>query len=393
MIGDPSMPESKRPRRSRTWLIGVSGLAVALALAGFGVASRLSAHAAMKTEAAEAAVPTVIVASPQAAPAVEEVVLPGQVKGLLETPIYARTSGYVKAWKTDIGARVAAGQLLAQIDSPEVDQQLRQAQADLKTAQANAAVAKSTSDRVQGLVATQSVSRQEGEDRAAGALAAASQVSAQEANVARLRQLAGFERVTAPYAGVITARSTDVGNLVNAGSGIGPELFRIADISRLRTYVQAPQSYAGRLAEGTKAELQFSDHPGKVYPATVTRTAHALDPQTRTLLVELDLDNATGTLFPGSFVEAHFKLPAAQGAARLSGNTLLFRAEGLRVAAVGPDNLVTLKPVTLGRDFGVSVEVLGGVRPGDRIILNPPASIETGDMVHVVQAKTKAAKS
>jgi RND family efflux transporter MFP subunit len=341
----------------------------------------------MKSAAQDSAIPTVIVSRLDPGAPVEEVVLPGQVKGLNETPIYARASGYVRAWKADIGARVKSGQLLAEIDAPEVDQQLRQAEADLQTAQANAAVARSTADRVQGLVATQSVSRQEGEDRAAAAAATASLVASNQANVERLRRLAGFERVTAPYAGVITARETDVGALINAGSGLGPELFRIADISRLRVYVQVPQAYAGLIATGSTAGLQFPEHPGKTYPAAVVRTAHALDPQSRTLLVELDVDNAAEELFPGSFTEVHFKLPAAAGrAGRLSGNTLLFRAEGLRVAVVGPDNRVTLKPITLGRDFGGSVEVATGLSPNDRVIINPPAAVQTGDVVRIAQA-------
>jgi RND family efflux transporter MFP subunit len=381
------MSESNTPRRRRPWLIGASGLAIALILAGWGVASRVGAQAAMKSEAQDSAIPTVIVARPEPGPPVEEVTLPGQVKGLNETPIYARASGYVKAWKADIGARVKPGDLLAEIDAPEVDQQLRQAEAELKTAQANAAVARSTADRVQGLVATQSVSRQEGEDRAAAAAATASLVASNQANVERLRRVAGFERVTAPYAGVITARDTDTGNLINAGSGAGAELFRIADISRLRVYVQAPQAYAARIATGSQAELHFPEHPGKAYPAAVVRTARALDPQSRTLLVELEVDNAAEELFPGSFTEVHFKLPAAGRGGRLSGNTLLFRAEGLRVAVVGADNKVTLKPITLGRDFGTSVEVATGLGPADRVIVNPPAAIQTGDMVRIAEAK------
>lgn len=383
---------SDKTSNKRALILGGSGLVLALVLAGWGVGSRLTAQAAMKADAQEAAIPTVIAQAPDKAPPSEELVLPGQVKGLSETPVYARTSGYVKAWKTDIGARVKAGELLAQIDSPEVDQQLRQAEADLKTAQANAAVAKSTADRVQGLVATQSVSRQEGEDRAAAALAASSQVAAQQANVARLKQLASFQRVTAPYSGVITARSTDVGNLINAGSGVGPELFRIADVSRLRAYIAVPQSYAARIVTGTKAELKFPDRPGKAYPATVVRTAHALDPQARTLLVELEVDNAKEELFPGAFTEAHFKLASNGQVYRLPGATLLFRAEGLRVAVVGADGKAVLRPVTLGRDFGNSVEVLSGVAPADKVIMNPPASIQTGDAVRVAQPK-KASKS
>jgi RND family efflux transporter MFP subunit len=383
------MPIDRTPTR-RSWVIGVGALALALVLAGWGVFSRVTAEAALRDSTEKAAIPTVIVAKAVAGPPIDEIVLPGSVKAILETPIYARTSGYVKTWKTDIGASVKAGQLLAQIESPEVDQQLRQAQADLKTAQANAAVAQSTAKRVADLVATQSVSRQEGEDRAATAAATAALVASNQANVERLRQLIGFERVTAPYAGVITARDTDVGNLINAGSGVGPELFRIADIGKLRIYVQAPQAYAAEIKIGAPAELHFSDHPGQVFKAAVTRTARALDPQSRTLLVELDIDNKNGLLFPGAFAEVHFKLPAANRGVRLSANTLLFRAEGLRVATVDAGGRVRMKAITVGRDFGTTVEVVDGVSPSDAVILNPPASLDDGDMVHAVAAKPPA---
>jgi RND family efflux transporter MFP subunit len=251
-------------------------------------------------------------------------------------------------------------------------------------------VAASTAKRVADLVATQSVSRQEGEDRAAAAAATASLVASNQANVERLRQLIGFEKVTAPYAGVITARETDVGNLINAGSGQGQELFRIADLSKLRVYVQVPETYAADVKTGAIAELHFPEHPGQVFPAAVTRTAHALNPEARTLLVELDVDNKSGALFPGSFAEVHFKLPAGNRGVRLSGNTLLFRAEGLRVATVDGAGKVTLKAIKLGRDFGTTVEVVEGVSPSDLVIVNPPASLDNGDVVHAVAAKAPA---
>ena len=379
--------------RSRGLLIGLLATASATALVAWGLISRSAAHATLETEAQSAAVATVIAIHPQPEPAEEEVVLPGEVKGLMETPIYARTNGYIKTWTADIGARVKAGQLLAVIDSPEVDQQLRQAEADLKTAEANAAVARSTADRVASLVATESVSRQEDDDRRAAALATAAQVASRQANVARLRQLQGFERIVAPFSGVITARATDVGALINAGGAQGAELFRIADEQKLRTYVDVPQSYASEIHGGTQAELQFPDRPGKAYPATVTRTASAIDPQARTLHVELDIDNASGELFPGSFTEVHFKLPPAGHGVQLPGASLLFRAEGARVAVVGPNGRVVLKPVTVGRDFGATLEILTGVGPSDRVVLNPPATLADGDQVRVAAAKAQKAGS
>jgi RND family efflux transporter MFP subunit len=366
-------------------------VSVAVFLVAIGLLTRFSSKAGLRDRAEAAAIPTVTVAEPQPGPPIEDVVLPGEVRGFLETPIYARTNGYIKSWRTDIGTRVKSGELLAVIESPEIDDQLRQADADLKTAQANAVVARSTSDRVAGLVATRSVSKQEGEDRAAAAAATASLVESNRANVSRLKQLQGFEQVTAPYDGVITARETDVGNLINAGSGPGAELFRMADTHQLRTYVDVPQSYAGEIRVGTKAELIFPEHPDKTYPASVARTASALEVQARTLRVELDVDNATGELLPGGFTSVHFKLPAQSQVVRVSGNTLLFRAEGLRVATVDADNKISLRPVRLGRDFGTTVEIVSGVTSNDRVVLNPPASIEDGDKVNVL--KSDPAKS
>ena len=381
----PNVPTYSRKRT----IAALVAAATLIALVGQGLVSRAHAYAALKTQTQSDATTTVSVIRPTPGPALEEVVLPGQVKGVYETPVYARTSGYIKEWKTDIGTHVTAGQLLAVIDSPEVDQQLRQAEADLRTAQANAAVARSTANRVAGLVATESVSRQEGEDKTAAALAADAQVAAQEANVARLQQLQGFERVVAPFSGVITARSTDVGALINAGDTKGAELFRIADTSKLRTYVDVPQSYAGAMAIGTKADLQFPDRPGKTYAAVVARTAQAIDPTARTLSVELDIDNAAGELFPGSFTEVHFELAPAGHALRVPGNVLLFRADGTHAAVVDTDGHVNLKSVTLGRDFGSSVEVLTGLTPVDRVIINPPAATENGDQVRVAVASAK----
>lgn len=383
-------PSGDHRPRAFIWLVAAAVLA--LALIAWGLVSRSEARAALDEQASASATPTVIATRAQSAAALEEVVLPGQVKGDNETPVYARTSGYLASWKVDIGARVKAGQLLATIDSPEIDQQLRQAEADLKTAQANALVAKSTAARVAGLVETQSVSRQEGEDRAAAASATAAQVASNQANVARLRQLQGFERVVAPFAGVITARSTDVGALINAGQAQGSELFRIAAVNKLRTYVDVPQSYAGDIRQGTSASLQFPDKPGKLFPATVTRTASAIDPTSRTLQVELDIDNTEGTLFPGAFTQVHFKLPPQGHGVQVPSNALLFGADGTKVAKVSPQGRVSLVPVTLGRDFGTTLEILTGVGANDQIVLNPSGVLANGDKVRVIAApKPKAA--
>jgi RND family efflux transporter MFP subunit len=309
-----------------------------------------------------------------AGPADEALVLPGTVQAEYETPIYARTSGYVKHWYTDIGTRVKAGTLLAEIDSPEVDQQLRQAKADLATAKANDLIAQQTAKRVHALLPTQSVSAEQDDQATSDAAAKAALVAAAAANVERLTQLVGFERVVAPYDGVVTARETDVGNLINAGSGSGPELFRVADTSKLRIYVQVPQSYATLVKPGVTAGLQFPEYPGRTFPANFTRSADAINPGARTLLVELEADNASGV---------HFKVPVAQRGVNIPANALLFRAEGVRVASLASSGLVTLHTVTLGRDFGPTVEVTTGLAPGEKIILNPPASLADGERVRV----------
>jgi RND family efflux transporter MFP subunit len=388
-ILSPTVSAPTRRSRARAVLVNFLRVAGVVALVVRGLGTRNANEAALERQAVASTMTTVIVTHPKPGPAFEEVVLPGQMKGEIETSVYARTNGYVRLWRTDIGAHVKAGELLAVIDSPEVDQQLLQAEADLKTAQANADIARRTADRFAHLVDTLAVSQQAGDDREAAALASAAQVSANEANVNRLRRLQSFEQVVAPFAGVITARETDVGALINAGSGQGAELFHIASTDKLRTYVDVPQSYASDIQVGSKANLQFPDKPGKSYPATVTRTSSAIDPQARTLQVELDIDNSSGELFPGSFVQVHFQLPPVGHGLRLPVNALLFRADGVQVAEVGPSGKVVLRPITLGRDFGDTVEVLAGVEPSEQVILNPSSAIASGEQVRVAAADTR----
>ncbi|HLZ66390.1 MAG TPA: efflux RND transporter periplasmic adaptor subunit [Aliidongia sp.] len=359
------------------------GAAVAVVAAAWGIWSRRQAEAALERATTAAAVPTVAVALAAAGPAEEEIVLPGTVQAEYDTPIYARTSGYVKRWYTDIGAPVKAGDLLAEIESPEVDRQLRQAKADLQTAEANNRVAQATARRVHALLPTQSVSAQQDDQASSDAAAKAALVASNEANVERLEQLVGFERVLAPYDGIVTARKTDVGDLINAGSGSGPELFRVADTRKLRIYVQVPQSYAPRIKPGIAVDLRFPEYPGRIFAAQLVRSANALEPGARTLLVELEADNAKGELFPGGYTDVHFKLPAGERGVRVPANTLLFRAEGPRIATVGADGHAVLHEISLGRDFGATIEIPTGLAPGDAVILNPPASLETGTLVHV----------
>ena len=358
-------------------------IAVVALLAIWGILSRLIARSALAHEAHEAAIPTVITAKPHQGPAADALVLPGSVQAYYEAPIYARTSGYLKAWHTDIGTAVKKGQLLAEIEAPEVDQQLRQAEADLGTARANYQLARSTNERWQGLLATESVSQQDADQRAGDAAAkSAAQMSA-AANVARLREMEGFKRVVAPFAGVVTQRNTDVGALINAGQAPGSALFRVADTHRLRIYVQVPQAYAAQVRTGMSASLEFTDHPGQHYSAAVASTAHALDAVSRTLQVELQIDNASGELLPGAYVQVTFALPPSSGTLRVPVNAVIFRGKTPQVATVDEAQRVRLRDIAEGRDFGTEIEVLAGINANDTLVLNPPDSIADGQQVRI----------
>jgi RND family efflux transporter MFP subunit len=357
--------------------------ALALVLALWGVVSRMMTRSELRKKAANDAILTVVTAKPQLGGAGDELVLPGIVQAYIEAPIYARTSGYLKLWYTDIGARVHKGQLLAVIETPEVDRQLAQAQADLATAQANLALSVSTNQRWQELLKTQAVSTQDAENKAGDAAAKLATAESAKQNVARLNELESFKRLIAPFDGVVTARNTDVGELINAGQATGTELFRLADIHRLRIYAQVPEAYAASTQAGMKADLHFAEKPGKAYPADTIRTSNALDPIARTLQVELQLDNQTADLLPGSYTEVHFKLPASTQTLRLPANTLLFRAGGMQVATVQNENTIKIKNIDQGRDFGKTIEILTGVDPDDAVVINPPDSIENGVRVRI----------
>jgi len=381
-MAEPALSK-QRPQRSRARLYTVGVLVAGVALLAWTLVSRGMARTALAQRTVALATPTVATIKPQHGPADQELVLPGTVQAFYEAPIYARTSGYLKTWYSDIGARVARGQVLAEIDTPEVDQQLRQAQADVATAQANYELAKSTNQRWLGLLATESVSKQDADQKASDEAAKQASLASSEANVARLRDLESFKRVVAPFDGVVTARNTDIGALINAGQNSGAALFRMADTRKLRIYVQVPQPYAAAAVPGVAAQLRFTERPGKSYPTQVVRTAQALDPASRTLQVELQVDNSKGELFPGSYAEVHFKLPGNADSLRLPSNALLFRAAGLQVAVVGPDHVLHLKSISSGRDFGKSIEVLAGIEPNDQVVLNPPDSIADGARVRI----------
>jgi RND family efflux transporter MFP subunit len=370
---------SDKKIRRYAWI----ALIVAIALGVWGEISRVLARSDLVKQNADAAIPTVTTTTAETSSAGEELVLPGAVQAFMEAPIYARTNGYLKSWNTDIGTQVTKGQVLAQIESPEVDQQLSQSLADLATARANENLSKSTNVRWQGLLATQSVSKQDADEKEGDAAAKTAAADSAAANVARLRDLESFKRVVAPFTGVITARNTDVGALINAGQSTGTELFRIADTHKLRIYVRVPELFAAATTPGLEAQLRFAEHANRTFPAKVVRTSNSLDQILRTLQVELELDNAKGEIFPGAYAEVHFKLQPSAETLRLPANTVLFRSAGLQVATLDSQQRVKLKSIVQGRDFGNSIEVLSGLAPHETVVLNPPDSIADGVQVRI----------
>lgn len=358
-------------------------------LAAWGIIARIEANSDLTKKTEELAVPTVNVIKAPSAPPKEEIILPGTVQSWHEAPIYARTNGYIKDWKTDIGAPVKQGDVLAEIETPEIDAQTHQAEADLNTAQANSKLAQSTAKRWVALLKTNSVSKQETDEKVSDALAKTAAEASARANLDRLHQLESFKRVTAPFDGIITARNTDNGALINAGSGSssGMELFHIADVNKLRIYVQVPENYTAAITPEIKAELHFPEYPTKIFTADFTDTAHALDSTTRTLLVEFSVDNAKHDLIPGGYTEVHLKLPSSASTVRLPANTLIFRSEGIEAAIVDGNGKAQLKPITISRDFGKEVEIVAGISPGDSVIVNPPDSLISDEKVNIAQPK------
>ncbi len=375
-----------RQHRSQWWIL-VLAVVTAVLLVIFGILPRIQARTALRQETARMAVATVAVVQPKHTAPSQEIVLPANVQAFADAPIYARTNGYLKRWYVDIGGHVKAGQLLAEIDTPEVTQQLRQASADLATSQANLNLSKITADRYAGLLKTDSVSKQESDNAAGDYEAKQAALQSAQANVKRLEELHSFQRIYAPFSGVITARNTDVGALINSGStgGNGNELFHIAQPDKLRVYVSVPQVYSQAAKPGLTADLTLAEFPGRRFQGKLVRTANAIDPTSRTLLVEIAVDNPTGQLFTGSYAEVHFKLPTPTSSLILPVNTLLFRAEGLRIATVGPDQKVQLKQITIGHDFGSEVEVVAGLNGNENVIVNPPDSVIDGQTVRIAQ--------
>jgi len=376
-----------RPSNSKkSWVITVLAFLVVAVVVISGIVPRVRARSALRTETNQLAIPAVIVAQPKKSAPGQEVILPANVQAFRDAPIYARTNGYLKKWYVDIGGRVKAGQLLADIDTPEVDQQLHQARADLSTAEANVHLSEITASRYQGLLKSDSVSQQDADNATGDFAAKKAMVQSAQANLRRLEELQSFEKIYAPFDGVITARNTDIGQLINSGSTTGTksELFHIAAPGKLRVYVNVPEVYSRLSKPGLKADLVLAEFPGRRFEGTLVRTADAFDLSSRTLLVEIDVDNPMGELLTGAYAEVHLKLPGNISTFTIPVNTLLFRSEGLRVAVV-KDNKADLVPVTLGRDFGSEVEVLTGLQGDENLIVNPPDSIVSGQEVRLAQ--------
>jgi RND family efflux transporter MFP subunit len=354
-----------------------------------GLVPRSLHRNALRAETRELAIQTVSVVSPAPGKTAAGLMLPAEAKALVEAPIYARTSGYLKRYLVDIGSQVKAGDLLAEIDTPELNQELAQARAQFVQADAALALAKTTDSRWAELLKTSSVSEQEAAEKKADLELKSATVEAAHANVRRLEELQSFERVTAPFAGTITARGTDVGQLVAASSG--NELFRLAQTGTLRVFVRVPQSVAHGMAPGQMAEMTIPEMPGRVFPAKVVRTSGAMSADSRTLLVELEVDNSRGEILAGTYVQVRLTEAKLDPTVTLPANTLLFRSEGPQVGLVGADGKVELRRVALGRDFGPTIEILEGVGATDRVILNPPDSLVGGTTVRVAEAAKEPA--
>ncbi|MGA9667376.1 MAG: efflux RND transporter periplasmic adaptor subunit [Gallionella sp.] len=370
------------PSSARLRLAGLVIVVVAVIVAAAGIFIRISHEHDLQNEVESHHV-TVKIVMPQSGPSVQPLILPGNVRAEIDAPIYARVSGYLKAWYTDIGAHVQKGQLLGEIETPELDQQIMRAQADLATARSNWEIADVTAKRWQNLLVSDSVSHQEADEKAADAKARNDLLNAAEANLKSLLADQSFQRIVAPFEGVVTERNTDIGKLISPGSSNGQALFRIVDNRRLRIYVEAPQNFSYLIKPGMKANIAFPELPEQHFVATVSSSSEAIHESSRTLTVELIMNNKDGRLFSGSYAEAHFDLPTNSSVFRLPVSTLLFRKEGLQVATVGADNRVVLKSITIARDLGRVVEVASGIDSSDRVIDSPSDSIVQGDVVRV----------
>jgi RND family efflux transporter MFP subunit len=386
---DVKTPEpDQQPRRSGKRLLWFLLIPMVLAASAFfGAQARQKTSQQLQAATRSLEVQTVNVIHPQRGTSTSDLTLPGMIQAFSQSPIYARVDGYVRTWFVDIGTHVAKGQLLAEIDAPEVDQQLNQARAVLKQTETSLALAKVTAPRYQELIKTNSVSQQEVDQNNQNLAAQSANVQAAEAAVSRLEQMQGFEKIVAPFDGVITSRKTDFGDLVNAGNaGVGRELFRISQNNIVRVFVTVPEEFSKQVRPGTKASMELTELPNRHFGAAVTRTTEAIDATSRTLTVELDVPNPTGELLPGAYANVHFQLPLNVAPLVLPSSAILFQASGPQVGVVNGQNQVQLRKVTLGHDFGDTIEIVSGVLQTDAVIANPPDFLTSGMRVAVQPA-------
>jgi RND family efflux transporter MFP subunit len=383
----PSTDAGARTAKHRRWAILAIALIVTAALLASGIRSRIRTGKILSTETSQMAVTPVSVVSPKQTAAAQEIILPGNAEPFINSPIYSRTNGYLKQWFADIGAHVKKGQLLAVIETPEVDQQLEQSFSNLNTAKANLALSEITKNRYEGLLKTKAVAQQDVDNAVGSYNANLAIVEAGQANVKQLQALQSFEKIYAPFDGVVTARNTDIGDLINSGSssGVKTDLFHIAQPGTLRVYVNVPEEYSQGVKVGMTADLSLVEFPGRLFQGKLVRTAQAIDVTTRTLLVEIDVNNPSGTLLTGSYAEVHLKVPTPASTFLLPVNTLIFRSEGLQVGVV-KDGKAALTAVTPGHDLGDQIEIVAGLKGSDQVIINPPDSIISGEQVQIVRA-------
>jgi RND family efflux transporter MFP subunit len=381
-------PDISNPNVSRRKLraVGVIALIIAIAVVVSGIVTRAHGNAHLREWTDEQAIPTVAVVVPGTLTDAATLDLPGRFEAYSRASLYARVSGYLKSWKVDIGAPVKAGELLAEIETPDLDQQILQAKADLGSAQANAKLAGTTAERWVALRASNYVSKQDVDEKTGDYATKQALVKSAQANVDHMQALKAFTRIVAPFDGVITARQTDIGALINVGGGAGQELFVVSDTRKLRVYVSVPQNYVPNIPAGTKAVITAPEHPGKKYVATVESSSQAVNATSGTTLMQLAVDNADGELLPGGFANVSLDLPHNAAALNIPASALMFDKGGLRIATVGNDNKVVLKPVTIARDLGKIIELGSGLAPGDRVIESPPDGVADGDVVRVADA-------
>jgi RND family efflux transporter MFP subunit len=388
-IGEQTLPVNPGAEKHshKAWLVLALAVIAVAALLVFGIWSRVKAGTTLRAETAQAALPAVSVVSPKQTAPADEIILPGNVQPFITSPIYARTNGYLKKWYFDIGAHVKQGQLLAVIETPEVDQQLQEARSNLLTAQANLELASITKTRYQGLLKSNAVAQQDVDNAVGTYNANTAVVEADKAAVEQYSALVSFDKIYAPFDGVITARNTDIGDLINSGSSsnVKTDLFHIAQPGKLRVYVNVPEEYSRGVKVGMTADLSLAEFPDRKFQGKLVRTADDINLTTRTLLIEIDVENPTGTLLTGSYAEVHLAVPTQASTFLLPVNALLFRTEGLRVGIV-KDGKVVLTAVTPGHDFGSQIEIVSGLKSADQVIVNPPDSIVSGQQVQIVQA-------